>query len=138
MFLKKILIFWQDNWPGDFCLGLCNADTHLDWPITTLEDPVSWEPRTEEIKIQILSSHQLIACASTINWHTLQWLFWYCYLPNALIFCIIFLWPRCTATNEGLCNRTRLPMTRLCCLLRQYKVNKQLHILEVIKYAKTI
>ena len=33
--------------------------------------------------------------------------------------CIIFHWPRYAASDEGLCTRTRLPMTWLCCLLCQ-------------------
>ena len=43
MFLEKFLSFdnekrLQDNWPGGFRLGLCNADTHLVQPVSTLED----------------------------------------------------------------------------------------------------
>ena len=48
------------------------------------------------------------------NWHTLWWLFWYIYLPNSLVFCIIFHWPSYTTSNEGLWPRTRLPINWLC------------------------
>ena len=52
-------------------------------------------------------------------WHTLWRLFWYIYLPKALVFLIIFHWPRCTASDEGLCTWIRLPMTWSCCLFHQ-------------------
>ena len=70
-----------------------------------------------EIWIQIIVI--LLQLYSSINWHTLWWLFWYIYLPNTLVFCIIFHWPRCTTSDEGLCTKTGLPMTWLCCLFHQ-------------------
>ena len=52
-------------------------------------------------------------------------------VPNALVFCITFHWPRCSASYEGLCTRIRFKrpfaydLALNYCLLRQFNVNKE-------------
>ena len=75
----------------------------------------------------VTSLWKMLRCRNFSNfphWHTLWWLFWYTYGPNAFLF---FLWFSVTIQWQ----RTRLPMTWLCCLFRQF-VTKEITCPEVI------